>query len=160
MSGNPSRHFMLAAVATLALQGCVDALRPLAPRPGIAVTTDALPLVPRTVAPQETDPNIDWVPPSNPNCIAPECNDHHVWLDASRPSNAKLFVFLPGIAPQGPRPRAHQLVPQEAARLGYHVIGLMYQNTIGPGGCVASPTRTASKTCAWRSSTVSIAPNW
>lgn len=107
MSGNPSRHFMLAAVATLALQGCVDALRPLAPRPGIAVTTDALPLVPRTVAPQETDPNIDWVPPSNPNCIAPECNDHHVWLDASRPSNAKLFVFLPGIAPQGPRPRAH-----------------------------------------------------
>jgi hypothetical protein len=133
-----SRNFTLAAAAALAIQGCQDALRPVIPRPTMAVATELAPLVPRTVAPQETDPNIDWIPPGNANCTDPECNYHHVWLDPSQPSNGKLFVFLPGLAPQAPRPRAHQLMPQEAARLGYHVIGLMYQNNVGPGGCVSS----------------------
>ena len=134
-----NRPFTLAVVAALALQGCQDALRPVSPRSTMAVATEAAPLVPRTIAPQETDPDVDWVPPRNPNCTDPRCNHHHVWLDPSRPSNGKLFVFLPGFAPQAPRPRAHQFVQQEAARLGYHVIGLVYQNNVGPGGCAGSP---------------------
>ncbi|HEY3133337.1 MAG TPA: hypothetical protein VGJ47_01785, partial [Gemmatimonadaceae bacterium] len=116
-----------------------DPLRPLTPRPTMAVETEAVPLVPRTIAPEETDPAIDWVPPTNPSCTDPQCNLHYVWLDPSRPSNGKLFVFLPGFTAQSPRPRGHQLVPQEAARLGYHVIALMYQNNVGPGGCAGSP---------------------
>src|SRR3954470_17989707 len=130
-----TRNFMLAGVAALGLQGCKDVLRPLIPGPAMAVVTEAAPLVPRAIAPQETDPDIDWFPPGNPNCTALECNYHHVWLDPSQPSNGKLFVFLPGMAAQSPRPRAHQLLPQEAARLGYHVIGLIYQNNVGLGGC-------------------------
>lgn len=92
------------------------------------------PLVPRLIAPQTTDPDIDWVP-----TIEPQFNHHYVWLDASRPSSGKLFVFLPGIGTQSPRPRSYQLVQQEAARLGYHVIGLMYPTNVGPGGCSGGP---------------------
>jgi hypothetical protein len=99
---------------------------------------ETAPLAPRTIAPQLTDPAIDWTPPVDPNCSDPQCNHHHVWLDASRPSNGKLFVFMPGNATPGPRPRSYQLVQQEAARLGYHVIGLMYQNNRGAAGCAGS----------------------
>lgn len=130
----------LAAVAGLTLQGCQDAARPLSPTPTLSrVADETAPLAPRTIAPQLTDPAIDWNPPVNPNCSDPLCNHHHVWLDPSRPSNGKLFVFLPGVAPQAPRPRVYQLVQQEAARLGYHVIGLLWQNNVGPGGCTSSP---------------------
>jgi hypothetical protein len=139
MSRIPSRILPVAAAAALFLQGCQEPVEPVTARPMMAVATEAAPLVPRTIAPQETDPNIDWFPPRNPNCTDPECDYHHVWLDPSRPSNGKLFVFMTGIAPQAPRPRAHQLVLQEAARLGYHVIGLMYQNNLGPGpACTGS----------------------
>ena len=123
MSRTRSRNFMLAATAALALQGCQDALRPRIPRPTLAVMTEAASLVHRGIAPQETDPNIDWVPPVNPNCTDPECNYHHVWLDPSQPSNGKLFVFLPGFAPQAPRPRAHQLMPQAVVRHGEELVG-------------------------------------
>ncbi|HEY3112619.1 MAG TPA: hypothetical protein VGJ62_02925, partial [Gemmatimonadaceae bacterium] len=60
--------FTFAALASGALQGCQDPLRPLTPRPTMAVETEAVPLVPRTIAPEETDPAIDWVPPTNPSC--------------------------------------------------------------------------------------------
>jgi hypothetical protein len=126
------------AVAGLTLQGCQDAARPLSPTPMLSrAAAPAAPLVPRLIAPQATDPAINWNPPVNPNCSDPQCDHHHVWLDASRPSNGKLFVFMPGIAPPAPRPRSYQLVQQEAARLGYHVIGLMYQNSFGMG-CAGS----------------------
>jgi hypothetical protein len=88
------------------------------------------PLVPRIIAPQTTDQAIDWVP-----TVAPQFNHHYVWLDPSQESNGKLFVLLPGT---GAPARAMQLVHQEAAFLGYHVIGLMYQNGVGITPCTAS----------------------
>lgn len=121
-------------LAILALAACHEpnAPRHAAPPPQAAdagadddaldpVTADAAPLVPRIIAPQATDAAIDWVPATNP-----QFNHHFVWLDPARESNGKLLVFLPGT---GGRPRGYQRLEQEAARLGYHVIGLMYQNS-------------------------------
>ena len=54
---------------------------------------------------------------------------HLVWLDPSARSNSKLFVFMPGFTN---RPDMYQLLGKEAARLGYHSIGLMYQNNARP----------------------------
>lgn len=134
MSRATSNLLAVATAAALGLQGCQDALDPVTPTPTMRVATETTPLVPRLIAPQTTDPDIDWVP-----TVDPQFNRHYVWLDPSRPSNGKLFVFMPGIAPQAPRPRVYQLLLQEAARLGYHVIGLMYQNNVGPGGCAGGP---------------------
>ena len=83
----------------------------------------AAPLVLHVIAPQTTDPAIDKF-----------LDDHYAWLDTTARTNHKLFVFLPGTVvgsatPQ--RPAQFQLVQQEAARLGYHVIGLMYVNSGG-----------------------------
>jgi hypothetical protein len=104
----------------------------------MAVVTEPPPLVPRIIAPQLTDPDIDWVPTFNP-----QFNHHYVWLDASAESNHKLFVFMPG---SGASPRAAQFIQQEAARLGYHVIGLMYQNNLAVVDfCTGSPDRGCSE---------------
>ncbi len=113
----------LAALTILTLIGCSDATRSLNPSLSLAsADAELVPLVPRIIAPQATDPDITWVPAVNP-----QFNHHYVWLDPSQSSNAKLFVFMAGT---GGRPRGYQLVQQEAARLGYHVIGLMYQNNV------------------------------
>jgi hypothetical protein len=69
-----------------------------------------------TVAPQATDPAID-------RALA----DHYVWLDTTGRGNPKLLVFMPGA---NNTPSSWQRFEQEAARLGYHVIGLMYQNDV------------------------------
>jgi len=82
-----------------------------------AVETTAAPLVFHVVAPQTTDPAIDRA-----------LDNHYAWLDTTARSNHRLFVFLPGT---GQNPSTFQLVQQEAARLGYHVIGLMYPNAGG-----------------------------
>ncbi len=133
MSRGP-KTVALASVAALALQGCRDVARPVTPSPTMAVATETAPLVPRIIAPQATDPNVNWVPP-----VDPQFNHHFVWLDASRPSNGKLFVFMAGAGPQAPRPRCCQLVQQEAARLGYHVIGLIYPSNVFAPGCFGDP---------------------
>jgi hypothetical protein len=137
-----TRRNIIGAAIGLLLAGCQDAAGPalVGERATmLRLAKEPLPLVPRTIVPRLTDPAIDWNPPVNPNCSDPRCDHHHVWLDPSRASNGKLFVFMTGIAPTGPRPRAHQLVLQEAARLGYHVLGLMYQNNLGPGpACTGS----------------------
>jgi len=56
--------------------------------------------------------------------------DHYVWVDRER-SNGRLFVFMVG---NGNTNSQFQLLPQEAARLGYRVIVLTYPNSfaIGP----------------------------
>ena len=82
-----------------------------------AVETMVAPLVLHVVAPATTDPAIDRA-----------LDNHYVWLDTTARSNHKLFVFLPGT---GQNPSSFQLVQQEAARLGYHVIGLMYPTAGG-----------------------------
>lgn len=74
-------------------------------------------LVRRAVAPHSTDPDID---------IA--LNDHLVWVDTRAKSNHKLFLFLPGSRAE---PADFQLIQEEAARVGHHVIGLMYPNSPG-----------------------------
>ncbi len=73
-------------------------------------------LVLHLVAPPATDPAIDRA-----------LDNHYVWLDRAAPTNHKLLVFMPGT---GLPPAAYQLVQREAARLGYHVIGLMYPNRV------------------------------
>jgi len=74
------------------------------------------------IAPALTDPDINYVPAVNP-----QLNHHYVWLDTSARGYSKLLVFMPGA---NGRPVGWKLVQQEAARLGYHVIGLMYQNNV------------------------------
>src|SRR5438132_1456910 len=111
-------------LSTMAL-GCNLDKAPVGPR-GLAFDESlapAAPLVLHVIAPQATDPAIDRF-----------LDDHYVWLDTTARTNHKLFVFLPGTVvgsatPQ--RPAQFQLVQQEAAQLGYHVIGLMYVNSGG-----------------------------
>jgi WD40 repeat protein len=73
-------------------------------------------LIEHVVAPQATDPAIDQA-----------LQNHYAWLDPAARSNHKLLVFMPGTATP---PGSYQLVQREAARLGYHVIGLMYPNSV------------------------------
>lgn len=107
-----------AAVAALVLQGCREASRPLSPT--LSVEAEPVPLAPRIIPPEVTDPAIDWIPASRP-----EINQHHVWLDPSVPRRPKLVVFLPG---NPGKPNGSRLLLAEAARLGYYVIGLTYAN--------------------------------
>ncbi len=115
--------------ATLLLQAC-EGQRAPTEFTGSVLAAEQAALVPRIIAPQTTDPDINWVP-----TVAPQFNHHYVWLDPAQESNGKLFVLMPGT---GAPARAMQLVHQEAARLGYHVIGLMYQNGVGINPCTAS----------------------
>jgi len=123
----------LAAFAALQSLGCRDTTRPLSRTSIMSLASaEPTPLVPRIIAPQSTDPAIDWIPAVNP-----QFNHHFVWLDPDQESNGKLFVFMAGT---GGRPRGYQLVQQEAARLGYRVIGLMYKNNVAVVDvCTGSP---------------------
>jgi hypothetical protein len=116
-----ARRALIIASVTVGLIGCRDgtapseALRPLAIRPSMEDTPgDPAPLVPYIVAPKTTDAAID-------RALAP----HYVWFDPAARTNRKLLLFMPGANNQ---PAGWQLLGQEGARLGYHVIGLMYQN--------------------------------
>src|SRR5712692_447063 len=138
-------RYTLAGVSiVLALAGCQDATRPLTPGaampgPMMSRTTDGLsaaPLVEHIVAPRTTDPAIN-------TALA----DHYVWLDTAARSNHKLFLFLPS---GRSAPDTFQLVGQEAARLGYHVISLMYQNDlvlVGPCGAAAGRSAADGNAC-------------
>jgi hypothetical protein len=74
-------------------------------------------LVTHSILPNVTDPAIDQA-----------LDDHLTWIDRDARTNHKLFVYMPGT---GSIPARHLLVQREAARLGYHVIGLMYANSVG-----------------------------
>lgn len=79
-------------------------------------------LVAHIVVPVETSESgeVDWLPASNPAAAM-----HYVWLPARHIPHARLFVFMPGA---NNRPLDYLRFSAEAARAGYHVIGLMYQN--------------------------------
>src|SRR4029077_11809017 len=96
-----------------------------------ATATPAATLVLHVVAPRATDAAIDQ-----------GLDDHYVWLDTPATPNHKLFVFLPGT---GQNPSIFQLVQQEAARVGYHVIGLMYPT--GGGLAKVCPTTPDPSAC-------------
>ena len=126
-------YSVAASLVTLTLVGCRDAARSVSQTAVMSVATaEPAPLVPRLIVPQTTAPEITWI-----GTVNPQFNHHYVWLDPSQVSNPKLFVFMPGA---GGRPRGYQRVQQEAARLGYHVIGLMYQNDVAVvENCSGSP---------------------
>src|SRR3989441_3321564 len=118
-----ARYTLVAASVALALLGCrdatgpSDAARPLGAKRILSGATEgSAPLIRYTVAPQATDDRIDVA-------IA----NHYVWLDTTARSNHNLFLFLPS---GRSTPDTFQLIGQEAARLGYHVISLMYQNDL------------------------------
>lgn len=131
---SPAASYTLtASLVILTVAACRDPARPVSPGAVMSVATaEPAPLVPRLIVPQATDPEITWV-----GTVNPQFNHHYVWFDPSLVSNPRLFVFMPGA---GGRPRGYQLVQREAARLGYHVIGLMYQNDIAVvERCTGSP---------------------
>src|SRR3989442_2781264 len=111
-------YTLAAASITLTLAGCQDVTAPddapkaLNARPTMSITAGAL--VPRIIEPHETDPAIDRL-----------LEAHYVWLDPAARSNSTLFLLL---GETNRAPSDIQLVPQHAARSGYHVIGLMYPN--------------------------------
>jgi hypothetical protein len=107
----------------MALAACQDATAPPSqnPSPTPAPSRDKLKTdaMPRLVQPSSTDARIDWQSALNPG--AP----HYVWLDPTVRSNHQLMLFLPaGNTP----PAKYTHIGEEAARLGYHVIVLMYPN--------------------------------
>jgi hypothetical protein len=88
------------------------------------------PLIVHIVNPQATDPAIDRA-----------LDNHYAWIDPTAPTNNRLFLYLPGTADV---PANALLVQQEAARLGYHVVGLMYvDGTQIQGLCASQPDPSA-----------------
>jgi hypothetical protein len=88
------------------------------------------PLTEHIVNPQTTDPAID-------QALA----NHYAWIDLTAPTNNQLFVYMPGTFDV---PGTALLIQQEAARLGYHVIGLMYvDGTFIRGVCPNQPDPSA-----------------
>lgn len=73
MRRRQSKVFPLCALIVGALLGCQDAARPLIPNPAMTVAIEPAPLVPRIIAPQTTDPAIDWVPTFNPQLMRIAC---------------------------------------------------------------------------------------
>lgn len=133
-----ARCTVAAALVSLTLSSCGDSVGPrtaertLAPSLS-AAAEDLDALVLHVVRPQDTDLAIDWAP-----ALRPEEANHYAWVDPSSESNAKLLVFMPGT---GNRPIDYRLVEKEAARLGYHVIGLMYQNNVGVDAACKGPDK-------------------
>jgi hypothetical protein len=131
-----TRHLLLAAaVALAAFVACTDTPQTLAPSAAAAtfqrLEASTAPLVLHRVAPQATDPAIDQF-----------LDDHFAWLDTAAQSNHRLLVFMPG---QGQRPALFQMLQREAARLGYHVVGLMYSNGVRIGA--VCPTASDPAAC-------------
>src|SRR5690242_13043802 len=133
MRATTAKRAVLVVFSTLTLACNLDrpALGPARPAVDRQLEQSSSPLVEHIVAPQATDAAIDQ-----------GLDDHYVWLDTTARSNHKLFVFLPGT---GQNPSIFQLVQQEAARLGYHVIGLMYPT--GGGLAKACPTTPDPSSC-------------
>ena len=115
----------LFAVVALADCGGVNPQEAVPPEGSLALSDEQegqeafTTLVPETIFPDGTGAEIDWKPPDNSNA------QHLVWLPAGRRENGKLFLFIPGT---GGKPTDYQYLSSEAARAGYHVIGLMYRN--------------------------------
>lgn len=72
---------------------------------------------PRLILPSTTDSNITTIDSA-----------HYIYTPEGTPQNL-LFVFLPGT---GAVPSNYQLISEEAANSGLHVINLSYQNDISP----------------------------
>ena len=115
-------HVRLLGCLSLFLSGCESGVAPAPrwPAPTFdAASASSPPLVQHVIAPNHTDAAIDRA-----------LDDHIIWLDTSVASRHRLLVFLPGT---GQRPAQFGPFLQEAARLGFHSVGLSYPT----GGALA-----------------------
>lgn len=125
------RRVLLASTTALALGSCGEPVEPRRTATAGAsfalgpYRTEAVIQVAHIVEPAVTSDSteIDWVPTLNP-----VTNRHYAWLPARHVPQPRLFVVMPGT---NNRPVDYRLFSAEAARAGYHVIGLMYQNDRG-----------------------------
>lgn len=109
----------VAASVILIQAGCRDATSSaVADAPTFAVAAEPAPLVPRLIAPQATDPDIDWVPGVNP-----QFNQHYVWLDPSQEIQSETIRLptrrprqAPGLSADPARSRAPRL-PRDRPRV-------------------------------------------
>jgi hypothetical protein len=121
-----AHHTVAAALITLTLSGCRDSIGPPSRAPALSsenefVSLDPGLIEPRRIPASATDVAIDY------EVVGHLLNaEHLVWPDRSTHGH-KLLVFLPGARNV---PVDYKRVEQEAARLGYYVIGLMYQNAV------------------------------
>jgi hypothetical protein len=124
-----TRFATVAGALALTLVACRDAAGPLSTGPTMSPAVDErAPLVFHIVDPVATDPDITFVVPTTIPPTDPQLARHYVWYNPSAVGNSKLLVFMPGTRNVPP---SWQLLGQEAARMGYHVINLMYQNDVG-----------------------------
>jgi hypothetical protein len=127
-----TRFAAVAGTMALAMAACRDAVGPVSPGPAMSPAVDeTAPLVFRIIEPVATDEEITFlvpttIPPALP--IDPLLARHYVWFNPSAIGNSKLLVFMPGTKNV---PASWQRLGEEAARMGYHVINLMYHNDVG-----------------------------
>src|SRR4051812_17619630 len=127
-----ARFALFAGAMALTLAACRDAAGPTNSGPAMAPAVDeTAPLVFRIIDPIVTDDEITFLvpttlPPAPP--IDPQLARHYVWFNPSAVGNSKLLVFMPGTKNV---PASWQRLGREAARMGYHVINLMYHNDVG-----------------------------
>ncbi len=77
------------------------------------------------------------LPQSTDACITQRLDSHFVFRAAAVPALGRLLVFLPGT---GAVAQNYQLILGQAARAGYHAIGLTYPNEQAVGTlCAAQP---------------------
>lgn len=109
-------------LTTLVTLACTEgSVSPLAPTNSRLVfrssETSSVPLVEHLISPQATDPAIDQF-----------LDTHDAYLDPTAQGKHRLLLFMAGT---GQRPQQFLFIQKEAARLGYHVVGLMIPNTGG-----------------------------
>jgi hypothetical protein len=128
-----TRFAAFAGAMALMLAACRDSEGPLSPGPTMMLPAvdETASLVFHAVEPQATDADITFlvpttIPPTAP--IDPLLARHYVWFNPSAIGNSKLLVFMPGTKNV---PDSWKRLGQEAARMGYHVINLMYHNDVG-----------------------------
>ena len=124
---------LLTALAALACtEGSVPPVGPSRSRLGFRPSeVSSAPLVMHLIPPQATDPAIDRF-----------LDNHYAYLDTMTQSRHRLLLFMAG---NGQRPQQFLLIQQEAARLGYHVVGLMIPNNVGPLARTCPPTPDPAK---------------
>ena len=114
----PALQFGLIAIVVVSACVGTDATAPLAevpcastPGTGVSVSENAG-LSTWAVLPRSTD-----------ICITQTPDSHFVYRNSTVPAVARLFLFLPGTLATA---RDSRLILVQAARSGYHSIGLMY----------------------------------
>jgi pimeloyl-ACP methyl ester carboxylesterase len=99
-------------------------------------------------------------PAATDACITVRLDSHFVYLDPAVTAQGRLYLFLPGT---GAIPQYYRRVIQEAARAGYHAVGLSYPNAdavgvlcAGQGADCHGPAREEILTGADASSVVAV----